>query len=636
MTGATPQGPPPSSTSRSERLRSGDELLGTEESLSRGSAMDTTRPSPAGVGSASASAAPVDVVPPVAPGSGARVGDTIPDPEEGDEDIPIPRRAGPALLLPPRPRGPVLPQLWQVPKTIGEFPDGHLKEVYRRVPAARRDDVWQRRTRRFPRQVALPAGVMCDLPALLHAADANEVSALAHSLAQAPGELEFDDTTMTVLPEWCFLPRPFVGGADAHEYHGVVRDEHRHRTKTDFLVHSSRVEFPLVPAEERDSFYPRLPDWWESMEVPCGFPARVPLLVAYFGTFLSGAGGHRAFAILATHWVVEVARGWYSDVVHRGYLWHLSPSLVEAISGLGLPWLCMDAAPQAESVLRAMCYLHNQLDWENLTPFLSRNKRIEPGAESSPTRGFVYCTRTLVQGALLLREGLGDATLPYADGVHPSSSPPLSGQVAAGVTSRRPPPKGVTRTRGNAQGSGSGRRTSSATPPQGPGVVVPFEFIEPFPESEVAAVWGRTRVPRPLARGVAGMLPNLGALMYDTTLEASLVASLDTLAWVTRRVSGFLAQPDNSSQARQALAAEVTRLAVGHEFVQRLLTTQQHMVRHGGSSSGPATYEPEGSGSRPPPPFPGDRVFSPPYPSYDHGGSWSGPPRGGGSGHMSQ
>lgn len=124
--------------------------------------------------------------------------------------------------------------------------------------------------------------------------------------------------------------------------------------------------------------------------------------------------------------------------------------------------------------------------------------------------------------------------------------------------------------------------------------------------------------------------------MYDTTLEASLVASLDTLAWVTRRVSGFLAQPDNTSQARLTLTAEVTRLAVGHEFVQRLLATQQLMVRHGGSSSGPASYEPEGSGSRPPPPFPGDRVFSPPYPPYNHGGSWSGPPRGGGSGHMSQ
>lgn len=125
--------------------------------------------------------------------------------------------------------------------TIGEFPDGHLKKVYRRVPAARRDDVWLRRTRRFPRQVSLPAEVMCDLPALLHAADASEVSALAHSLAQAPGELEFDDNTMTVLPvlpEGCFLSRPLVGGADAHAYHGVVRDEHRHRS-SNFVGHPS-------------------------------------------------------------------------------------------------------------------------------------------------------------------------------------------------------------------------------------------------------------------------------------------------------------------------------------------------------------------------------------------------------------
>lgn len=109
---------------------------------------------------------------------------------------------------------------------------------------------------------------MRDLPALFHAADATEESALAHSFTQAPGELELDDTTMTVLPEGCFLPRLFVGGADAHAYHGVARDKHRHWTKTDFLVHSSRVEFPLVPAAERDKFYPCLLDWWESMEVP--------------------------------------------------------------------------------------------------------------------------------------------------------------------------------------------------------------------------------------------------------------------------------------------------------------------------------------------------------------------------------
>lgn len=144
--------------------------------------------------------------------------------------------------------------------TIGKTPDGHPKEIYRKVPEARRDDVWQRRARRFLRQVAPPTGVMRDLPALFHAADATEESALAHSFTQAPGELELDDTTMTVLPEGCFLPRLFVGGADAHAYHGVARDKHRHWTKTDFLVHSSRVEFRLVPAAERDKFYPCLLD----------------------------------------------------------------------------------------------------------------------------------------------------------------------------------------------------------------------------------------------------------------------------------------------------------------------------------------------------------------------------------------
>lgn len=69
------------------------------------------------------------------------------------------------------------------------------------------------------------------------------------------------------------------------------------------------------------------------------------------------------------------------------------------------------------------------------------------------------------------------------------------------------------------------------------------------PKSELATVRGRALVPSPLALRVAEMLPSLGAFLDDTTLEVSLEALLDTLAWVTRRVSGFPAHYGDVSDA---------------------------------------------------------------------------------------
>lgn len=282
--------------------------------------------------------------------------------------------------------------------------------------------------------------------------------------------------------------------------------------------------------------------------------------------------------------------------------------------------------------------LDNRLDWVQLDPFLRRNKRSEPGLESEPPREFVHVTHTLVQGQLLLREGLGDPSLPYAEGVTPSTSPPGSGWATSSATTRRGAHRGAPRSRGRAVPTSSPR---VATPTSGgvePTQAPPFQFLEPFPDVALGSLRVRTPVPMPIARGVGEMIPNLGAIMYDATVEASLVASLDTLAWVTQRVSHFLASGD-SATARQSLAAEVTRLAVGHEFVQRLLSTQQQLPRHGGSTSGHLSYDGDGSASRralPNASTPGpSRVgYAPPLPAYDPGGSWSGGPYSSGGGRM--
>lgn len=82
---------------------------------------------------------------------------------------------------------------------------------------------------------------------------------------------------------------------------------------------------------------------------------------------------------------------------------------------------------------------------------------------------------------------------------------------------------------------------------------------------------GRNPIPPHLARDLGMLLPNLGASLYDVSMEAALLAAIDRLGWVTRRVSDFLTQPTDDESRRQ-LAIRVTRMAVGHDFVQRLVS----------------------------------------------------------------
>ncbi|GAB0498237.1 hypothetical protein MMPV_009578 [Pyropia vietnamensis] len=465
------------------------------------------------------------------------LGEVTPDPhgEEGGGAVPPlpPRR----YLLPPIPRAPAAPRLWVQPSTVEELPSGILKRVMLEVPAERRADVMARRARRFPAQVRLPEGVSCDLPALLKLEDGTEVAALAQLLAAGSGDAEVDESYPSVRADWCVLPRPYLGGQDAHIHHAWVREEHRIRVSSGYLVHGARGEFAQVPQDKKTDHFPSVPGWWSEVEVPVGFPARVPLVVAYFGSYLMGpVEGHRAYATLATHWVVEVARAWYSDVIHRGYLWHLSTTLMEGIATLGVEWFTQGLGDQVSTTLVAMTALHNELDWENIKPYLRRSKRSEPGAEMDPPRDFVHCTRGAVQGNLLLCEGLGDPELPYAEGVYRTTPAPPSGWAVSG--------------------------RAAAT------------------------------------RRESQMLPNLGATLYDTSMEAALLASLDTMAWMTRRVSNFFTQSGNDAESRRTLAAEVTRLAVGHEFVQRLLHHGRRLHRDGGSSHSPGWYSRGGPGSR--------------------------------------
>lgn len=354
-----------------------------------------------------------------------------------------------------------------------------------------------------------------------------------------------DESVTVVASEWCVLHRPNSGGTDAHLNSARVREEFRLRGAFEFLVHGARGEFTQVPPEARSQHFPSTPGWWPQVEVPCGLPARTPQVVAYFGSHLRGSTkGHRVYAFVAKHWLVEVTRAWYSDVVHRACLWHLSSTLVGGISTLGSEWLLQEVDLGASRLLKAMKTLQNRLDLCEVEPYLRRAKRAAPRVAADPPQDFLHCTKGVARGCLRVLKGLGSSEPPYADGVTSTTPAPASSRddPSHPGSARRESRRVVPWNRGRA----SVPAVTGGTLPVGSAARVclplPFEFIEPLPESVVGGMRGRSPVPLHLARELGSLLPRLGASLYDASMEAAFLTTIDTLGWVTRRVSEFLAQ----------------------------------------------------------------------------------------------
>jgi len=97
---------------------------------------------------------------------------------------------------------------------------------------------------------------------------------------------------------------PVIGETEPHFHHQDARTERRVREASGILVRASQVQSSQVHTSTRRACYVPTPSWWSAMEVPFGFPARMPRIVAYFGIALRRGESTPAAAILATQWVL--------------------------------------------------------------------------------------------------------------------------------------------------------------------------------------------------------------------------------------------------------------------------------------------------------------------------------------------
>jgi len=181
-----------------------------------------------------------------------------------------------------------------------------------------------------------------------------------------------DDVPPVVAWEWACCPPPYLGEGDRHFHHKDARTERRVRVASGILVRASQVESSQVHTSTRRAYYAPTPSWWSAMDVPFGFPARMPRKGAYFGTAHRRGESTPAAAPLATQWVLEVVGVCYASACTKGYLWHLPAAIVGRLVGLRLANVAEGAGPDAHAYLSELLVLQQSLDWEAARPYLAR------------------------------------------------------------------------------------------------------------------------------------------------------------------------------------------------------------------------------------------------------------------------
>jgi len=212
-------------------------------------------------------------------------------------------------------------------------------------------------------QYELPAGVTTDLPALLKAADVPWVERVASRLSNGMDGATADDIPPVFAWEWACCSPPYLGERNPHFHHQDARTERRVWEATGILVSAAQDESTQIHVSARRDYYVPTPTWWSALEVPHGSPARVPRVVAYFGTALRRGESTPAAAILATQWVLEVAGVWYASARTKAYLWHLPAGLVDRLVRLHLANLAKGEDQEAHGYLSELVDIHQSLDW---------------------------------------------------------------------------------------------------------------------------------------------------------------------------------------------------------------------------------------------------------------------------------
>jgi len=283
---------------------------------------------------------------------------------EQESPPPVPRRGRLPAVKEAELAGPGALVQWRLPDAPSQMGECLLRTLYSVLLLPKQSPAWQPWLARQPVQYEVPAGVATVLPALQEAGDAPWVERAAVRLSNVMDGATADDVSPVVSWEWACCSPPYLGEGEPHFHHQDARTERRVREASGILVRASQVESSQVHTSTRRAYCVPTPSWWSAKEVPFGFPARMPRIVAIFGTAPCRGESTPAAAILATQWVLEVVAMWYASARTKGYLWHLPAAIFGRLVGLRLANGAEGAGPDPHAYLSELLDLHQSLDWE--------------------------------------------------------------------------------------------------------------------------------------------------------------------------------------------------------------------------------------------------------------------------------
>ncbi|GAB0490455.1 hypothetical protein MMPV_001692 [Pyropia vietnamensis] len=206
-------------------------------------------------------------------------------------------------------------------------------------------------------------------------------------------------------------PLPLMGEDEMGYYTRSSLGEWRIRETASLMVAAELRENYHVPSRARTGLYPAVPSWWASVEVPQGMPCRLPPILLLRGSLLlASPRGDHINAMLAISWLVEVADVLLASVLKHGNLWLVSESLATYLGALDSLTLFKEASSSEVTLFEEALSL-----LEKIRERVPVERMLDQGGR----RGMVLVDRALCpsSGRLLLKEGLGVADLPYAEGV---------------------------------------------------------------------------------------------------------------------------------------------------------------------------------------------------------------------------